>query len=286
MNIRRSGGWCGTLLVAVCIIIMSGCATSAGPDKPAAVPELRPGAPAGYIFPMKSLPDSLALIPPPPAPGSAAFALDEDVSRKTFALRGTPRFAQADLDYDLNFPRAAGTFSCALNAPITEQDTPYLYQLLRRTVTDAAVATYAAKNHYKRKRPFQLNHQPMCAPGAVKHLEKSASYPSGHTSIGWTWALILTEIAPERTDVILHRARTYAESRNICNHHWYSDVVWGYFIGAAVAARLHAEPAFRADLEKAREELAAVHAKGLKPTRDCQAEAAALAIKLPLEPSF
>ncbi len=37
------------------------------------------------------------------------------------------------------------------------------------------------------------------------------------------------------------------------------------------------DAAFRADLEAAKAELAAVRGKGLKPQRDCAAEAAALA---------
>jgi hypothetical protein len=63
----------------------------------------------------------------------------------------------------------------------------------------------------------------------------------------------------------------------ICNVHWHSDVVEGRFMGAAAVARLHADSAFSAELEAAKVELAAVRAKGLKPTRNCQAEAAALA---------
>jgi acid phosphatase (class A) len=47
---------------------------------------------------------------------------------------------------------------------------------------------------------------------------------------------------------------------------------------------LHADPAFRADLEAAKAEVAAIRAKGLKPTRDCTAEAAALAQQSPLAP--
>jgi acid phosphatase (class A) len=47
-------------------------------------------------------------------------------------------------------------------------------------------------------------------------------------------------------------------------------------------ARLHSDPKFRADLEAAKAELAAVRSKGLKPTRDCQAEAAAMAFQPPL----
>ena len=111
-------------------------------------------------------------------------------------------------------------------------------------------------------------------------LREDGSYPSGHTAIGWAWALILTEIAPDRADAILARGRAFGESRNVCNVHWHSDVVEGRFMGAAAVARLHADPAFRADLEAAKAELATVRAKGLKPSRDCDAEAKALAIRL------
>lgn len=55
-------------------------------------------------------------------------------------------------------------------------------------------------------------------------------------------------------------------------------------MGAAVVARLHADPAFRAAIEAVKTELAAVHAKGLIPLRDCDAEADALAAYPPLSP--
>jgi acid phosphatase (class A) len=239
------------------------------------VPEIHPGILAGYLQ-SEVLPNSLALIPPPPATGSAALALDEEVSRKSLALRGTPRWELAAKDAELMFPEAAGTFSCALGVPITEQDTPHLYMLLRRTLADAGLSTYTAKNQYQRKRPFMVNKESTCTPDEEAHLMKDGSYPSGHTAIGWAWALILSEIAPERADAILARGRAFGESRNICNVHWHSDVVEGRFMGAVAVARLHADPAFRTELETARAELEAVRAKGLKPTRDCQAEADAL----------
>jgi acid phosphatase (class A) len=238
------------------------------------VPEIRPGILQGYLS-KEALPNSLALVPAPPAAGSAAFTLDEDVARKSIALRGTERWTQATLDADLSFPNAADTFSCALNAPITEEGTPHLYLLLRRTLTDAGLSTYAAKNHYQRQRPFFTNKEAICTPGEQAALEKDGSYPSGHTAVGWAWALILSEIAPEQTDAILARGVAYGESRNVCNVHWYSDVVQGRVLGAGTVARLHAEPAFRADLEAAQSELAAVRARGDKSARDCIAEAAA-----------
>jgi acid phosphatase (class A) len=174
----------------------------------------------------------------------------------------------------------AGTFSCALNAPITEEDTPHLYLLLRRPLTDVGISTYAAKNHYNRTRPFVWNKEPICTPDEKAWLEKDGSYPSGHTAVGWGWALILSEISPEQTDAILARGQVFGESRNVCNAHWHSDVIQRRLIAAGtVVARLHADPAFRADLEAAKAELAAVRNRGLKPTRDYSAETAALAVQ-------
>jgi acid phosphatase (class A) len=265
-----------TFLILVCIAVISGCTAFQNQGKPNVVPEIRPGILAGYLKP-EVLPNSLALIPPPPAAGSAALALDEEVSRKAIALQGTPRWALATEDADLRFPSAAGTFSCALSIPITEKDTPHLYMLLRRTLADAGLSTYRAKNQYQRRRPFMVNGEPICTAEEEEGLRKDGSYPSGHTAIGWAWALILTEIAPEQVDAILARGRAFGESRVVCNVHWHSDVVEGRFIGAAAVARLHADTAFRAELKAAKAEYKAARAGGLKPTRDCQAEADALA---------
>jgi acid phosphatase (class A) len=52
------------------------------------------------------------------------------------------------------------------------------------------------------------------------------------------------------------------------------------FMGAATVARLHADPAFRADLEGARKEMAATHAHGLTPAQDCAADATTLQVWL------
>jgi acid phosphatase (class A) len=247
-----------------------------GGAKPATVPDFIPGLLMGYL-PKEALPNSLALLPPPPAEGSPAFALDQEVAQKNSALRGKPRWTLAAVDADLSFPNAAGTFSCALNAPVTEELTPHLYQLLRRTLTDVGLSTYAAKNHYQRTRPFVMRKEPVCTPADRADLEKDGSYPSGHAAVGWGWALTLSEIAPDRTDALLARGAAYGESRNVCNVHWHSDVVEGRVMAAGTVARLHAEPAFRADLAAAKAEVAAVRAQSLKPTRDCTGESAALA---------
>ncbi|MBK9063197.1 MAG: pyridoxamine 5'-phosphate oxidase family protein [Acidobacteria bacterium] len=265
----------------VCLALAAGCATAPPPPEArGTVPQLWPGSIAGYLT-KEEVPDSLALVPPPPAPGSGALSADEEANRAGRALRGTPRFAQATEDANLTFPGAAGSLACAVGAPITEQDTPHLYVLLRRVLSDAGYSTGAAKNKYMRKRPFLVNGEPTCTPADEKDLAKQGSYPSGHAAAGWAWALVLAEVAPDRAEAVVERGRAFGQSRVVCNVHWQADVNEGRILGAATVARLHADAAFLADLAAAKKELAAVRAKNAVPDRDCPAEAAALATALP-----
>ena len=244
---------------------------------PASVPEVAPGFLQGYLA-RADLPNSLTLLAAPPEHSGPAFAADEAAYRSTRALRGTARWDLAVQDADLKFPQLTGTYSCAVNAPLTPEATPHLYMLLRRSATDAGSAMGAAKNHYKRKRPFMEYNELSCTPGDEAILSRNGSFPSGHTGIGWAWALILAEVAPDHTDAVLSRGYTFGQSRVVCGVHWQSDVNEGRVVAAGVVARLHADPAFAADLAAAKQELIAAHEKGLKPTRDCAAEAAAMAL--------
>jgi acid phosphatase (class A) len=179
-------------------------------DETAAVSETNPGVLAGYLS-QGALPDSVALLPPPPAVGSAAAALDQEIARDALALRDSPRWNLARMDANLEFPWAAGDFSCALGTSITEQDTPRLYVMLRRVMTDAGGATRAAKNKYRHARPFMIDSEPTCTPEDENALRANGSYPSGHTSIGWAWALVLAEASPDQSEAILARGRAFGE---------------------------------------------------------------------------
>jgi len=254
------------------LVLALGCS---GSQKQSSVLEIRPGILAGYLA-QEALPDSQAILAPPPKSGSAGIALDDEVSQRSFVLRNTLRWEQATKDAILMFPRTAESFSCALGIAITETYTLHLYLLLRRTLADTGFSTYTAKKYYQRKRPFLLNQEAICTPDEVEFLAENGSYPSAHSAIGWAWALILSEIAPERVDAILIRGRTFGDSRVICNVHWYSDVVAGRIMGAATVARLHADPGFQAELKAAKAEYAAVRTRGHKPAGDCELEADAL----------
>jgi acid phosphatase (class A) len=263
-------------LIALCLGLLPGCAALTPSLIPATVPEVRPGILQPFLPPAKA-PNSSTLLPAPPAKESAAFAADEEAFRLTRQLVNTPRWTQAAEDANLHFPRAPQAFSCALDAPITKEAMPNLYTLMHRALSDAGLATFAAKKKYQRTRPFIFNKETSCTPAEEAELARDGSYPSGHSSIGWTWTLILAEIAPDRADAILARGYAFGQSRVVCGVHWQSDVTAGRVIGAAVVAKLHSDPVFQAQLSAAKKELAAARAHGLEPAVDCKAEAAALA---------
>ena len=247
--------------------------THCEPDvgSPANLKTIKHGLLEGYL-PPDSVPDSLRLLPPPPGKGSLAYDLDVANAESTFPLQGSARWEVAAIDANLHFPEAAAIYSCTLGIPITKEGTPRLYTLLQRTLSDAGLATYTAKNNYQRSRPFMVNGKPICSPNEEKMLRGDGSYPSGHTAAGWAWALILSEIAPERRDAILARGVEYGKSRYICNVHWLSDVQASQVIASGTVAQLHNDPVFRADLRAARAEVQAMRRQGLSPNGDCELE--------------
>lgn len=258
-------------LIVLCLLTLAACTTTG--DKDGAeyidpVPELRPGVPAGYLS-RSAMPNSLFFLPPPPEPGSAAWDADVASSETWLALMDTPRREQAAADVDLNFPNAARHFQCEVGVRINETDTPKLYLLLRRSMIDAGLATYTAKNHYKRQRPFQVNGKPTCTPETEAGLVGDGSYPSGHAALGWAWSLILSSIAPEQADAIIARGIEFGNSRAVCNVHWQSDVEAGRLVGAAAVTKLHRHPRFISELNAAEAEVTAAREQGLGPDIAC-----------------
>jgi len=231
----------------------------------------------GYLRP-EERPDSVALIPPPPAPGSAEFARDERIYRELLPLKGSPRWRMAAADANLKFPGAPNAFACTLGITITQSSTPHLYTLLQRTIIDAGQSTYAAKQKYNRNRPFMVTGDNTCVPEDEQLLRSNAAYPSGHSSLGYVWGEVLAEVAPERADELRARGYEFSQSRVVCRVHWQSDVDAGRQVGAAVVARLQQDAEFMADLAAARAEVIKARKGGQPEGRDCTAEAAAFAV--------
>jgi acid phosphatase (class A) len=236
----------------VCVAVTGLMGASGG-----ALAQSAPGAPAGYLSAGEA-PDSSRILPAPPAAGSGRLADDQAIFTATRALKGDPRWDLATADADLHPDHGAADFACAIGVTLDATNAPTVLNILKRTSLDARSVIDPAKDHYARQRPYLSApaDTPICVE-KTDDLAKTASYPSGHATQSWAWGLILAELAPDRSTEILMRARSIGESRIVCGVHYLSDIQAGRDTGAILVARLHASPAFRADLEKARAEIQA-----------------------------
>ena len=223
---------------------------------------------AGYLKP-GDWPDSLALLPKPPAEGSRALRRDQRLQTRAIAQHGKARWDLATSDADIFSAKATGAMSCAAGFEVSPTATPAIDRLLRGTMAEFGGSTAKAKQFYKRPRPFTVNNQPQCTPDWDKVLRGDGSYPSGHAAIGYGWAMIMAVIVPARKGQLLKRGKAFAESRRYCNVHWQSDVEAGIVVAKAVMAKLRADPRFQADLAAARAEAKTPNA----PPARCAVEA-------------
>lgn len=222
-------------------------------------------------------PDTLAMLPPAPPPGSAAAETDRSIFLATRPLLGTPRGALAV--NDLSETRIVSDLSCAVGVRLRARDLPALRRLLFRMAPDVSRAVSRPKKAWARPRPYLVDEGPICT-RPTAGLARSPDYPSGHATWGWSVGLVMAELVPERSSAILARTRAFGESRLVCGVHNASSVAAGRTNAEALVAVLHSAPAFRSDLEVARRELEAAMRSG-RPTVGCEAEAAAMSTPLP-----
>ena len=227
---------------------------------------------SGPYLAADQVPDGLAILPPPPAPGSPAAIADRAIFAATRKLAGTPRWRIATEDV-INAP--LDRYACAMGVRLSPASAPALAHLLDRAGTGPLVDK--VKRHYQARRPYLGTDAPICEP-KTEHLAGNGDYPSGHAANGWLEGLILAELMPERATAILARGRAYGESRAVCGSHSLSAVQAGWTAGTAMFATLNGTRAFLRDLKAARGELASIGNAGPKPdAQSCAAEQAALA---------
>lgn len=210
-------------------------------------------SPKGYL-PAGAHPDGQKILPPPPQIDSPAWKAELAQFEATRALEGSPRWAQAIRDTDLYGEDVFRGFSCAAGVRLNPDTTPTLAKMLLRLIHDARPLYNPPKDYYARKRPAVGNSAPICVPREA-WIETNGSYPSGHAMLGYSWALILAELAPDRATELIIRGRDFGDSRAICGVHWQSDVEAGRTLATALVARLHADPGFMADMAASKVEV-------------------------------
>lgn len=201
------------------------------------------------------MPNAVNFLPAPPEKGSAAFDYDQKQYRWGLEQRkDKERYAVAVSDAVWSVDNICKIFSEPLGMELSPEATPAIYKMLSIGCMTADQAGIIPKAHYMRTRPYVYYGEPTIVPGDEEELSHNGSYPSGHTILGWSAALLLTELAPELADKILTVGFRYGESRVIAGFHWQSDVDAGRLVASAAVARLHADKEFLQLMEEARME--------------------------------
>ena len=201
------------------------------------------------------MPNAVRFLPPPPDTASAAFQYDRAQYRWGKEQRKDPvRLAIAVGDAVWSIDNICKIYSRVLGIDISRENTPAIYRMLTLGLLTTDQAGKLPKNHYMRTRPYVFFNEPTIYPSDEKWLRTNGSYPSGHTILGWSAALLLTEVAPDKADTILARGYMYGQSRVIAGYHWQSDVDAARLVASAAVARLHADKRFTKLIKKARKE--------------------------------
>lgn len=167
-------------------------------------------------------PDITRVVPPPPRKADARYEADRVVFRATRSMLSTSRGQLATRDVPYTMPDLMHDFSCAAGVKLSAETTPATLRLLMNADADTQKANEAAKQSWKRLRPFQIDRGPICQ--SKDDLAKSYDYPSGHAAHGWTLGFVLADLLPSRALQLLSRARAYGESRVVCGAHNMSAV--------------------------------------------------------------
>lgn len=210
-------------------------------------------------FTTGEMPDMMKFLPGPPDSTSVAFM--NDVSRYYWGkeMRKNPERAdQATRDAVYGLTTILTEFEEAFGMKISEEETPEIYKvLLEGTATCDSICTNP-KKEYMRRRPFMVFNEPTLTPEDEESLRKNGSYPSGHTLLGWSSALLMMEINPDRATEILARGYRYGENRLVVGAHWQSDTDAARLAASAAYARLHTSERFLEQMRKARADFKAL----------------------------
>lgn len=205
-------------------------------------------------FDIDAMPNAVVYLPAPPQTNEMRFAYDSTQYLWGKSVRATLRGEKARRDAEYSIERMAAIFSPVLGVQISPNNTPQLWKLLTDATKTTDLACVKAKETYMRPRPFMRYNEPTLIPEDEEVLRKNGSYPSGHTTLGWSTALILCEIAPEKQDAILKEGFEYGQSRVIAGYHWQSDVDAARLVASAAFARLQTSKAYQKQLKKAQKE--------------------------------
>ena len=197
--------------------------------------------------------EPLRLLPPPPADGSERQKAELDELRAIQATRSASRLTLAQWD---DVHEDASLFAPTLGLKFDLAALPATAKLLAVVDNDQEVAAKAAKAAFHRRRPWTFDPSLVGCPRGDKP-DPLTSYPSGHTTTGYSIGVVLAALMPGKAADIMARASEYADSRLVCEVHFRSDIVAGQTLGTAIAVMVLKSPGLQPQIEAAKAELKA-----------------------------
>jgi len=191
-------------------------------------------------------PDAATLLAPPPLPDSAEALADLNEVRAVFhaASASDQAAAYSEKSFSVfNFAPAAGPFLVAANLPKTAA-------FFEKVQSDAAAVTDEGKEFFRRPRPYTTD--PSLANGK---LEKSFSYPSGHSTESMVLALVLADLLPDKRDAIIAHARQIGWHRVQIARHYPTDIYAGRTLALAIVKQFKKSDAFQKEFDVVKAEL-------------------------------
>jgi acid phosphatase (class A) len=191
--------------------------------------------------------DLTRLLAPPPADDSAQSRAELQEVLREQAQRTPQQVAAAVADQQEDVFR----FANVLGARFTPANLPLASKFFARVADNEGVVVDPAKDVWKRPRPFLLSAE---VKPCVK-MSKSGAYPSGHASVGYLLAVVLSEMVPEKRKEIFARAADFAHNRIVGGVHYPSDIDAGHVAGTLIAAEMMKQPEYQHDFADARAEV-------------------------------
>lgn len=195
--------------------------------------------------------DPARLLPPQPAEGSPAARAELAELHAIEAARTPETLSHAKSD---DVTKDASIFASAMGPGFDLAKLPATAKLMGEVRREEKAAADKAKAFFQRKRPWIVDPS---LQSCSRDDEPLSAYPSGHATMGYSMALVLADIAPDKGQALLARAQDYANNRLVCGMHLRTDIVAGQVLGAVVALDLLHNPTFRADRDAALAELTA-----------------------------
>lgn len=165
--------------------------------------------------------------------------------------RDTELGAQAKNDFLAQTANYLSAFSKVVGIELSAGNTPNIYTLFDYCMTYGEKAQAKAQASYFYRRPYARFNQTTLVPAYEDQYRNVSSYPSSQAMMGWLFALMLTEVCPDKQNEVLARGYSYGTSSVISGYHWDSDSYAGCLLASALVSRLHSHTGFNAMIQSA-----------------------------------